>query len=362
MGEVVETRAGRVRGGREGRIHAFRNIPFGASTAGVRRFTAPEPAPAWAGTRDVAAPGPIPPQRPSRLSRVLGEYALPHDEDCLSLSVLSPGLDRQARPVMVWLYGGAFLTGGNALDWYDGIRFAEAHDCVFVGVNYRLGALGYLSADGVSPGNLGLRDQCLALRWVRDNIERFGGDPERVTLAGQSAGAISTLALLASPHSDGLFHQAILQSGRFASLSTMSEVRTSGDAFVERAGGTAQALREVSLDTLLDQQMAFVREQAFCFISGIAYDDGVIGGMREERIHASLGFDDQCPRLIQGVETLTGPAERLRVHFIPTRIHYGNHRCSRFEGTVGHGTVGLNFQAVDGDEGNALGVANAFGS
>ena len=103
------------------------------------------------------------------------------------------------------------------------------------------------------------------------------------------------------------------------------------------------------------------REQPLCFVSGIAHDDGVNGGTGEERIHASLGFDDQCPRFVQHVKTLTGPAERLRIHFISTCIHHSDYRCTRCEGPIGYGVVGLNFQAVDGDERNALRVADAFG-
>ena len=105
---------------------------------------------------------------------------------------------------------------------------------------------------------------------------------------------------------------------------------------------------------------AFVSEQPLRFVSSIAHDDGVIGGTGEERIHASMGFDDQCPRFVQHVKTITGPSERLRVHFIPTCVHHGDYRCTRFEGPIGYDIIGLNFQTVDGDEGNALGVANAF--
>ncbi|UUV32034.1 carboxylesterase family protein [Amycolatopsis roodepoortensis] len=158
--------------------------------------------------------GEISPQPPSRLDRVMGppRDRLPQGEDCLNLTVTTPGLDDGRRPVLVWLHGGGFSSGGGLLDWYDGGALAAEGDLVVVGVNYRLGALGYLYLDGVSPGNLGLADQLEALRWVRANIAAYGGDPDNVTVAGQSAGGISIRLLMDLPEARGLFRRAILQS------------------------------------------------------------------------------------------------------------------------------------------------------
>lgn len=154
------------------------------------------------------------PQPPSRLDAVMGppRDQRPQDEDCLNLAVASPGLDDRARPVMVWLHGGGFSSGAGVRDWYDGGKLAAEGDVVVVGVNYRLGALGYLRLPGISDGNLGLLDQLEALRWVRANIARFGGNPDDVTVFGQSAGALSLLQLLELPQARELFHRAVLQS------------------------------------------------------------------------------------------------------------------------------------------------------
>ncbi|MFF1379980.1 carboxylesterase family protein [Streptomyces sp. NPDC058308] len=158
--------------------------------------------------------GEIAPQPPSRLDAVMGSPRddHPQGEDCLNLSIATPARDSGARPVLVWLHGGGFSSGAGLLDWYDGGALAAEGDVVVVGVNYRLGALGYLCLDGVSEGNLGLYDQVEALRWVRTHIAAYGGDPSNVTVVGQSAGGISVHLLMQLPEARGLFRRAILQS------------------------------------------------------------------------------------------------------------------------------------------------------
>jgi para-nitrobenzyl esterase len=208
MTDLVHAPAGALRGVATGAVTAFLGIPYGSA----ERFAAPRPAPAWEGVRDAVRPGPAAPQPPSRLERVMGPGSdLVQDEDCLSLNVWTPG--GTGLPVLVWLHGGAFSSGSGAEAWYDGALLAERGRMVVVTVNYRLGALGYLYlSPEFAPANLGLLDQIAALGWVRENIAAFGGDPDRVTLAGQSAGALSTLALLGDPAGRGLFQQVILQS------------------------------------------------------------------------------------------------------------------------------------------------------
>jgi para-nitrobenzyl esterase len=155
---------------------------------------------------------------------------LEQSEDCLSLNVWSPG--GSDLPVLVWLHGGGFSSGSGGEAWYDGELLSRRGDMVVVTLNYRLGALGYLHLPG-RPVNLGLLDQILALRWVRQNIARFGGDPDRVTLAGQSAGALSALAMQRDPNCADLFHQVILQSLPAAVQPHSLEKATSiGDLFV----------------------------------------------------------------------------------------------------------------------------------
>jgi para-nitrobenzyl esterase len=208
MTDLVHPPAGALRGVATGAVTAFRGIPYGSA----ERFAAPRPAPAWEGVRDAVRPGPVAPQPPSRLEWVMGPGSdLVQGEDCLSLNVWTPG--GTGLPVLVWLHGGAFSSGSGAEAWYDGALLAERGRMVVVTVNYRLGALGYLYlSPEFAPANLGLLDQIAALGWVRDNIAAFGGDPGRVTLAGQSAGALSALAMLGHPAGGGLFQQVILES------------------------------------------------------------------------------------------------------------------------------------------------------
>ena len=125
----------------------------------------------------------------------MGDFERPQSEDCLTLNIWTPAADSKKRPVLVWIHGGAFASGAGSLPWYSGERFAANGDVVSVSINYRLGALGFLCLPGVSDGNLGLLDQVAALRFVRDNIAAFGGDPDNVTVVGQSAGAASIAIL-----------------------------------------------------------------------------------------------------------------------------------------------------------------------
>ena len=259
---VVETRAGALRGFIEDGVASFRNVPYALPPVGELRFEPPQALESWSGIRDATQHGVLPPQRPSRLARVLGDYELSYGEDCLHLNIAAPSASDGKRPVLVWVHGGAFVTGGNSIPWYDGSSFARDHGIVFVGVNYRLGALGFLNADGVSPANLGLRDQHAALRWVQENIEVFGGDPNQVTLVGQSAGAISAFALLARDDSDSLFHRAILQSGRLSALGDVETARSAGEAFVSASNLNPSQLRHMPLEALLDLQVAQMRAGA----------------------------------------------------------------------------------------------------
>ncbi|GAA1939102.1 carboxylesterase/lipase family protein [Amycolatopsis minnesotensis] len=208
MTVTAKTTAGELRGRAEHDLVVFRGVRYAESA----RFERPQPVEPWTGVRDATADGPIAPQLPSRLEAVMGapEESV-HGEDCLNLTITTPGVDG-TRPVLVWFHGGAFVTGAGSWDWYGGHRLANQGDIVVVSVNYRLGALGYLRAPGVSEGNLGLRDQIAALRWVKDNIAAFGGDPSAVTVAGQSAGAHSVACLLGVPEARRLFRRAILQS------------------------------------------------------------------------------------------------------------------------------------------------------
>ena len=211
---VVRTTAGDLRGAHENGVAVFRGVPYAAAA----RFAPPQPVSAWQGVRDARRDGPIAPQGRSRLAHVMGDFERPQAEDCLTLNIWTPAADTKKRPVLVWIHGGAFSSGSGSIPWYSGERFAANGEIVVVSINYRLGALGFLCLPGVSPGNLGLRDQVAALRFVRDNIAAFGGDPTNVTVVGQSAGASSIAMLLTMPLARGLFRRAIMQSTPFGRL------------------------------------------------------------------------------------------------------------------------------------------------
>ncbi|MGW4714003.1 carboxylesterase family protein [Nocardia sp. NPDC004260] len=212
MDDVIAP-SGRWRGEARGGVAVFRGIPY----ARARRFGAPEPVTPPDGVYDATRRYAIAPQLPGRLEGVMGRAeALEQSEDCLAVTVTAPvAAEPGGLPVLVWLHGGAYLAGSGQWNLYDAARFVSETGVVVVSVSYRLGVLGYLRAPGVSPGNLGVRDQIAALRWVREHIAEFGGDPERVTVAGQSAGAQSVVALLGIAEARSLFAGAVVQSAPF---------------------------------------------------------------------------------------------------------------------------------------------------
>jgi para-nitrobenzyl esterase len=238
----IDTTSGKVRGTRKDRLSRFFGIPYGADT-GRHRFQPARPATGWSGVRDCNALGPKAPQGPITLPGVMGKVDpgakaipvmmavaaltnanLPESEDCLVLNVITPDASRaEKRPVMVWLHGGAFAMGSGFDPLTDGSLLAEAGDVVYVSLNHRLNAMGflYLGAlhdDFADSGNVGMLDIVLALEWVRDNIEAFGGDPGNVTIFGQSGGGAKVSTLLGMLPAKGLFHKAIAMSGPIVRL------------------------------------------------------------------------------------------------------------------------------------------------
>ena len=200
-------------------VRVFRGIPYARPPVGPLRFQPPQPAEPWSGTLEATRSGPVSVQAALPFLRFVNAGAARQSEDCLYLNVWTPALDGARRPVFVWIHGGGFLVGAGSTPIYEGSQLARRGDMVVVTLNYRLGALGFVHLDGVAGPrfaesvNLGVRDQIAALEWVRENIERFGGDPDNVTVCGQSAGAMSIGALLGSPRARGLFRRAVLQSG-----------------------------------------------------------------------------------------------------------------------------------------------------
>ncbi|MEO3862688.1 carboxylesterase family protein [Acrocarpospora sp. B8E8] len=201
----VRTTAGTLRGGQENGVAVFRGIPFAEPPVGALRFAAPRPVRGWEGVRPALDFGPPPPQGMGAAQDTQGDV-------WLTVNVWTPEPDPGAgRAVMVWIHGGAYMIGTSGLPEYDGSRLAGEGDVVVVTFNYRAGMEGFAQIEG-APANRGLLDQVAALEWVRDNIQAFGGDPGRVTVFGESAGAGSVAALLAMPGATGLFRRAVAQS------------------------------------------------------------------------------------------------------------------------------------------------------
>jgi para-nitrobenzyl esterase len=223
---VVETTAGKVRGVRANGVCVFKAIPYGDDTAGPGRFMPPRPAKPWTGVRDALEYGPQTPQgngapivlAPAKYPSLYAGRREPESEDCLILNVWTPGLDHARRPVMFWIHGGGFSTGSGSSPWYDGTNVARKQDVVVVTINHRLNVFGYCHLGAFDPrfadsSNVGTLDCIAALKWVRDNIERFGGDPGRVMVHGQSGGGRKTTMILTTTPAQGLYHRAVVQSG-----------------------------------------------------------------------------------------------------------------------------------------------------
>jgi para-nitrobenzyl esterase len=207
---VVRASGGQVRGRTEDDVAIFRGIPFARPPVGGLRFAAPRPADPWDGVRDAAAFGPPPPQSGSGLSSLPPPAADADPDDWLTVNVFSPDLGAAGLPVLVWIYGGGFRSGASSQPGYNGTQLTR-QNLVVVTFNHRVGVEGYAYLPGV-PANRALLDQVAALRWVRENIAAFGGDPDRVTVFGESAGAGAIAALLVMPAAVGLFRGAIAQS------------------------------------------------------------------------------------------------------------------------------------------------------
>ena len=216
---IVDTESGSAAGTVEDGVAAFRGIPYAASPVGDLRFAAPQRHPKWPGPRDASRPGPSVPQNASRLEAIMGRRTPDWNEDgSLTVNVWTPSLPDDgsaggALPVLVWFHGGGFTSGSGGWNWYDGRNLAAAGGIIVVTANYRLGPLGYLYLPESGVENLGVQDQGAVLDWVRRNIGGFGGDPEDITVGGQSAGAFSALYLAASPDTGPLIKRVIIQSG-----------------------------------------------------------------------------------------------------------------------------------------------------
>ncbi|WP_435285663.1 carboxylesterase/lipase family protein, partial [Streptomyces bacillaris] len=319
MSDIVEATArtaqGTVRGAVERGVAVFRGIPYAAAPVGARRFRGPEPPEPWEGVREALAFGPTAPKRPYAppLDRLLPDPEVPGDE-WLNLNVWTPSTDAAGLPVLVWIHGGSLLHGSSAVPVYDGWAFAR-DGVVLVSVNYRLGIEGFgLFPD--APANRGLLDQLAALEWVRENIAAFGGDPDRVTVAGESAGAVSVAALLATDRAAGLFRRAVLQSGAPAALAPEAARGTTA-LIAKRLGvpATAAALAAVEPEALLAAQ------------TGVTSGGNPLTGRNSFQLVVDGELLDRDPAealrtgAASGVDLLMGTnTEEYRLWFVPSGL------------------------------------------
>lgn len=313
---TVLTTAGNVRGETVNGVHSFKGVPYGATTGGVARFMPPKPAAKWDGVREATAYGPAAFQ--VRTPRVEGAPILMEagigemSEDCLVLNVWSRGLgDGGKRPVMVWLHGGGmFLGSGDHMAMYDGASLTRRGDVVVVSVNHRLGILGYLHLGGLlgeayaTSGNAGMLDLVLALEWVRDNAEAFGGDPGNVTIFGESGGGMKVSILLAMPAAKGLFHRAIVESGPGLQCLTPEVATQSARDLLAELGideSRAADLHDVPADRIVEAQDA-LGKRGGSLLAGGANFSPVVDGLSVP----AHPFDPLASPLAAGVPLLIG--------------------------------------------------------
>ena len=265
---IASTLYGKVRGETVDDIHIFKGIPYGASTAGANRFAPPKPPTPWAGVRDAQTFAPMAPQQLRINPTLLASWTFQKEisEDCLAINIWTPAVrDGVKRPVMVWLHGGGYYGLSGARNVFDGKRLCKKGDVVVVTLNHRLNAFGFLYLADIAPAladgaNAGMQDLVAALRWVRDNIAAFGGDPDNVTIFGQSGGGGKVSTLMAMPSAAGLFHRAIVQSGSYARKAHLEAVKPAEATENARAYLAAlgiepalagQKLRELPMEALV---------------------------------------------------------------------------------------------------------------
>ncbi|MFX1427097.1 MAG: carboxylesterase/lipase family protein [Promethearchaeota archaeon] len=258
---IVETTKGKVLGYFNRGVIKFKGIPYAAPPIGNLRFKPTVPIKPWEVIFDATKYGPVAPQPPSALENMFSDPLPSSEADCLTLNIWTQGLDNNKRPVMFWIHGGAFVTGsGRALD---GSRLVLRGDVVVVSINYRLGILGFLYREDVPDlcPNVGLIDMVTALKFVKDNISRFGGDPDNITIFGESAGGSAVACLLAMPSAKGLFHRAILQSQATNKYGlNPSRGNRHYEIMMEKLGlekGDIDSLRELPIEKIIEVSERF---------------------------------------------------------------------------------------------------------
>lgn len=256
---IVETTHGKIRGYSRRNVIKFKGIPYATPPIGNLRFKLPAPVEPWSNVLDATKYSPISIQPPSVLEAQFGESLPQSEADCLTLNIWTQGLDNAKRPVMFWIHGGGFITGNGAS--LDGARLVLRGDVVVVSINYRLGYLGFFYMPDMpdTTANAGLLDMVAALEWVKENISKFGGDPNNVTIFGESAGGMAVSSLLAMPSAKGLFHRAIPQSGAANKFSynPVSGIKVYKE-LIQKLGvekGDIEALRKTPAENFIVPQM-----------------------------------------------------------------------------------------------------------
>lgn len=307
---IVEVASGKLRGASGDGVLIFKGVPYGSSTAGEHRFKPPRPVAAWTGVRDALAYGHAAPQGnsltppPSRGGGIslVGEGAT-FSEDCLCLNVWTPAADSAKRPVLVWLHGGGFASGSGASALYDGTNMARTQDVVVVTINHRLNVFGHLDLSQVAgrdyadSASVGLLDAILALRWVKENIARLGGDPGCVTIFGESGGGRKVSVLMAMPAAQGLFHRAVVESG--------SALRMDSAAVAaERANKFLAALDIKS--NQIDQLLALPADALLAAVGKATEGTGQFRPTTGAPSLPAHPFDPQAPAISAGIPMLIG--------------------------------------------------------
>ncbi|MEO3821382.1 carboxylesterase family protein [Plantactinospora sp. B24E8] len=271
---VIRTTCGRLEGTKEAGLFVFRGVPYAEPPTGDRRWLPPQPKKRWHGVRSAKTFGAVAPQHRQPPSEFAGAYlTVPGErsEDCLFLNVWAPGLDNAHRPIMFWIHGGGYEYGSGGQPNYDGSSLARRGDVVVVTVNFRLGALGYLNLNEVtggripSTGNEGRLDLIAALQWIHENARSFGGDPDNITVFGQSAGSVDCAFLMASPPARGLFRRVILQSSAGHTAQTVERAALVAEIYLNSLKirpGDVEAIRALTPQQMVQASSAIVPHMA----------------------------------------------------------------------------------------------------
>lgn len=324
---VVETASGKVRGFLNDGIYTFRGVRYGASTAGKNRFLPPKKPEPWTGVHDATNYGYRAPQTnpatrgvaapETEMTQILAgsdgfRVAPPESEDCLFLNIWTPGLGAaKRRPVMVWLHGGGFSMGSSSDLLYDGTNLARRGDVVLVGVNHRLNVFGYTHfgdfgrPEFAHSGNAGQLDIIAALEWVRDNMERFGGDPRRVMIFGESGGGAKVSMLLASPPAKGLFHSAVIESGPGIRMSEREPASKVAEMLLAELGLSVAQLAEIqNLPT--DKILAAYFSTTAKYKGGGGLGNGPFSPVLDPEVLPAHPFEPAATRISEDVSVMVG--------------------------------------------------------